>query len=316
MAAVVTMFFVKLQWKGKKLHHVNITILLRTQIYSQLNTQHMPIKILVTTDLSPNSKAGIRFAMQIANQSDTVLIFYHHIRLEKPTRWSEKQFFAYADEELKNATVKLGRFVDSVYNQSGNRRGKVQLAVSYGSSVDREIIDQAVNRKANYICMSTRGAGTFQRMVGTHTSYVLTHSPVPVFAIPKSFKQEPVSQILYASDLNGIQAEIRKVKSFADAIKARLSVLHYDDAHGDLTRKNFRQVAKQHSSARIKFYLEKYNWEKNLSDNLKITSRKYKPSLLVLFTDQDRSWYERMFFASRSAAVSFDTNKPVLVYPK
>jgi nucleotide-binding universal stress UspA family protein len=276
----------------------------------------MPIKILVTTDLSPNSKAGIRFAMQVANQSDSVLIFYHHIRLEKPVRWSGKQFLAYADEELKNATTKLGRFIDSIYNQSGNKRGKVQLAVSYGSSLDRDIIDQAVNRKVNYICMSTRGAGTFGRMVGTHTSYVLTHSPVPVFAIPKNFRQEPVSHILYASDLNGIQSEIKKVKAFADAMKARLSVLHYDDAHGDETRQEFRKVAKQHSAARVKFSLEKYNWEKNLSDNLKITSRKYKPSLLVLFTQQDRSWYERMFFASRSAAVSFDTNKPVLVYPK
>jgi nucleotide-binding universal stress UspA family protein len=283
---------------------------------SQLKVQDMPIKILVTTDLSANSRAGIRFAMQIANQTNAQLIFYHHIKLEKPVRWSQKQFLTYADEELKGAATKLGRFIDSIYSQSASRKGKIQLAISSGSSVEREIIDQAVSRKANFICMSTRGAGTFQRMVGTTTSYVLTHSPVPVLVIPKNFKQEAISHILYASDLNGIQNEVKKVKAFSDAIKAKLSVLHYDDAHGDETRQKFRQAAKQHRSSRVKFYLEKYNWEKNLSDNLKITSRKYRPSLLVWFTHQDRSWYERVFFASRSAAVAFDTNKAVLVYPK
>ena len=275
----------------------------------------MPIRILVTTDLSPYSKAGIRFAMQVANQSGAVLIFYHHIKIEKPTRWSEKQFRTYRETEVAEKEGKLKRFINTIYEQSGNS-GRFQCVVSPASSLDRDIIECAVNKKADFICMSTRGAGAFQRIVGTHTSYVLTHSPVPVFAIPKNFKPEPLSQILYASDLTGIQTEIKKVKRFADAIKARLTVLHFDDVHGVETRQKFRQVAKQHGSARVKFYLEGYNWEKDLSENLKMASRKFKPSMLVLFTQQDRSWYERVFFASKSASVSFDTNKPVLVYAK
>ncbi len=34
-------------------------------------------KILVTTDFSANSKAAIRFAIQLASQSDTALPFLH-----------------------------------------------------------------------------------------------------------------------------------------------------------------------------------------------------------------------------------------------
>ncbi|MBL0235932.1 MAG: universal stress protein [Saprospiraceae bacterium] len=47
-------------------------------------------KILATTDLSTNSKAGLRFAMQLADQLKCELIFYYAIEVLKPISWSSQ----------------------------------------------------------------------------------------------------------------------------------------------------------------------------------------------------------------------------------
>jgi len=44
--------------------------------------------------------------------------------------------------------------------------------------------------------------------------------------------------------------------------------------------------------------------------------RKFKPSIVVLFTKQNRDWFERLFLSSKSADISFDTKKPLLIIPK
>lgn len=42
-------------------------------------------KVLVTTDFSENSKAGIRFAIQWASQQRLSLIFVHVLHILRPT---------------------------------------------------------------------------------------------------------------------------------------------------------------------------------------------------------------------------------------
>lgn len=42
-------------------------------------------KILITTDFSSNSKAGLRFAIQMASQHNYSLTFFHSYHLLRPT---------------------------------------------------------------------------------------------------------------------------------------------------------------------------------------------------------------------------------------
>ena len=52
-------------------------------------------KILVTTDFSVNSKAGLKFAIQLASQHNYDLTFLHVYYIMKPTSWSKKTFEDY-----------------------------------------------------------------------------------------------------------------------------------------------------------------------------------------------------------------------------
>ena len=274
-------------------------------------------KILVTTDLSKNSKAGIRFAIQLASQRPLSLIFYQVIDVPKPTQWNDEKYNDLVKMQLKNAEIKLNRFVNAVYKQTGRRPGKYKCVVKTGILIGRDIIDYALKIRADFICMGTRGAGRIRRIMGTHTSSVLTHSPIPVLVIPKNYRRIPISHVLYSTDLDSLGSELKKVKKFADPIKARLSVLHYDYLYNlEEAQAKLNKIARKYQTHRIKFHFQKLQIEDALVKHLKKAIRKFKPSLVVLFTKQDRDWYERLFLSSKSAEASFDTTKPLLTFTK
>jgi nucleotide-binding universal stress UspA family protein len=185
-------------------------------------------KIMVTTDFSVNSKAGIRFALQLAKQTKSKLIFFHSQELPKPTRWSLEKYNTYAAVELKKTHARLRQFIDKISHQTGLKAREAQFVVAEGYKVDEAVIDFAKHTKANYICMSTRGAGALKKLIGTTASAILTTSPIPVIVVPKTYRVSPISHILYSSDFNNLHGEINRVAGFAKPMKARVSVYHYD----------------------------------------------------------------------------------------
>lgn len=277
----------------------------------------MAQKILVTTDLSGNSKAGIKFAIQLASQNGSTLVFYNMIELLKPTRWSESQYNDYVNKELASAQAKLMKFVDNEYKQAGVKHGKIQCVVEQGNNIVRSVIDYAQRIKANFICMSTRGAGVIKKFLGTNSSDILTHSPVPVFVIPKTYRKSRISQVMYSSDFDNLGPELKRVQAFAAPLKAKISVYHYDYLI-DLkeTRQKLKKVSDRFKGPGVKFNFQKLNIDKSLSTHLQSDIRKLKPSVVALFTKQNRDWYERVFLSSKSADLSFDTKTPLLVFRK
>jgi nucleotide-binding universal stress UspA family protein len=274
-------------------------------------------KIMVTTDFSVNSKAGIRFALQLAKQTKSKLIFFHSQELPKPTRWSVEKYNSYVAVELKKTHARLTKFVDTICHQTGLKAREAQFVVAEGYEVDRSAIDFAKHIKANYICISTRGAGALKKLIGTNASDILTTSPIPVIVVPKTYRVSPISHLLYSSDFNNLQGEINKVVGFAKPLKARVSVYHYDFLLPLKEEKmKLEKMAARHASKSVKFHFRKLHIENSLSHHLVNDIKKSRPSLVVLFTKQNRGWYERIFLSSKSAALSFDTKTPLLVFRK
>ena len=277
----------------------------------------MKNEILVATDFSANSRSGIRFAMQLASQHSMPLVFIHVIEPLIPTKWNSVQAKKHMEGEINETTDRLQQFVKSVYDECQMRPGKYECVVRYGSSVDHAIIDYAVERKVGFICMSTKGAGPLRRIVGTHTSSIIKQSPVPVFAIPRNYKRSLIKDIMYASVLESIQQEFRKVRRFAEMVDAKVNVLHYEDfVKIGKPRTVFDKIAMRYSSSNVKFYLKRFNWEQSLAQQLKKAIRRFAPSIIILFTKHDRTWYERLLFSSKSADVSYDSKRPILIFPK
>ena len=64
-------------------------------------------KILVTTDFSSNSKAGLRFAIQLASQHKYELTFFHSYYIMKPTSWNDETSAAYEKSEAEKMLAQL-----------------------------------------------------------------------------------------------------------------------------------------------------------------------------------------------------------------
>ncbi len=273
--------------------------------------------ILVSTDLSVNSKAGIRFAIQLTSQSRDSLVFFHSIPVLKPTRWSDARYEAYMKKEMDDSRRAVVDLVGDTYAKAGIRKPKIECVVRQSPEAGKAIIDYAKEIKASAICMSTRGAGRLKKLIGNHASEIITNSPIPAFVIPKSYRRTPVRNILYSSDLNDVAAELKQVKDLAKQLKATLSVLHYDYlADVDEARLKLEKVADRYESPGVKFYFEKLDltqpWSKQLLKDL----GKYKASLAVLFTNQKRGWFDKLFLSSKSTEVAYDSRIPLLVIPK
>lgn len=277
----------------------------------------MADNILVTTDLSNNSKAGIRFAIQLAAQRGSYLIFYYAMELLKPARWNDRKFKEYSRIETAAAEERLDRFVKDVYRRMGMKPGAYECVVEIASSAGKAIVNYARKRGVSFICISTHGAGRLRRLIGTHTSYVIKHSSVPVLAIPKNYRRTPLSHVLYASDLTNLKDELDHVKEFANSTASTVSVVHFDSyMRPEEMKERFEKLTKQYRRPGIEFHLRHYDWEKPLTTNLKRVTRQLKPSVVALFTKQDRNWFERMFLSSKSAEASFKTERPLLIFPK
>lgn len=277
----------------------------------------MDNKILIPTDFSVNSKAGIRFAIQLASQNKSSLVFYHCTELLKPASWSKEKYQSYVSKELESTQDTLFKFVSKVYHKIGITKPKFECTVQHGANVQWSIINYATEIKATAICMSTRGAGRFKKLIGTNASGILTTSLIPVFVIPKTYRRAPVRNILYASDLNNLRVELKQVRHFAMPLKAKISVYHYDYLLevGEI-KKKLGKVSAKFKSPDVLFNFKKLNMEQPFVQHLMKDVRRSKTSLTVLFTNQKRSWFDKLFLSSQSADVAFDSKVPLLVFSK
>jgi len=276
------------------------------------------MKILVTTDLSANSKSGLRFAIQLATQHKIDLTFFHSYYVMRPATWDDKTYSLFAKKEEVKIKNKLESFVKDVYSKMNLKPGKLKCVISHSMLPDSNIREFAEANKFNYICLGTRGAGTVRKIFGTNASNLIRFSSVPVIVVPSGYRPAKVNNILYASDLSNLENELKKVVAFAKPLKSKVELLHFVypsevvDAQGTLLNKAVKKFSKHD----IKLHLENINLEKNLITNIEGAIRKSKSSMLIMFTQQNRTFFERMFLPSNAYNYAFNVKVPFLVFNK
>jgi nucleotide-binding universal stress UspA family protein len=273
--------------------------------------------ILVTTDFSTNSKAAIRFALQLATQTPCSLVFYHSLPLMVPTGWSKEESVLYAQKELKKGKDQLGRFIKTTVKQSKMPDIPYEYEVEIDVNVDNAIIKYAEKIKADYICMSTRGAGILKKFIGTNASTLVNTSSVPVLVVPKNYRVKPITKVAYSSDFESIDHELTIVKVFAASLKAKVDVYHFHyEVHETHSKEVFTRIVNKYQSGNVTFHIPRLYLEYSLLENLQLTLKKDKPSILVMFTQQKKNWFERILFDSKTADMTFDISIPMLAIRK
>jgi len=276
------------------------------------------IKILVPTDFSTNSRAGLRFAIQWSSLQKSDLLFVHYFHTKRTSEWTDKEFKMHVAKDAVYYNKKLELFIRAIYTSTKTKPGKYVCLASYGLSADIAIMDYCRKHpEIGFICIATRGAGKIEKLLGTNTGNLTTRSSVPVITVPKNYRIKPIKHILYATDLRNYQEELKKVIALARPLSAQLSVLYLskqEDDLNDLTSMN-NQV-KEKLQYNIKLFIKDSSAASSLLKSLRKQIDKIKPSLIVMFTDQHRNFFQKLISPSKTEQISFGTKFPLLSYNK
>lgn len=259
-------------------------------------------KILVPTDFSSNSKPGIRFAIRMAARSKASLVFIHVISL---------------DSDVDKATLKLERFVQSVYHSMKLEAMDVFYEVVKGFKVDLTLLNYCEeNADINYLCIATRGASFLQKVLGTNTSNLIEKSSIPVIAVPRTYRVKPLHSILYATDLTNLENELEVLVNYARPKGLSIEVLHLSSPSTQELEKNLNDDLEIKLNYPITLKKVKYDNNDTLYQNIQKQVQKIKPSMLCLFSNNDRTFYEKVFLPSLTENISYHTSVPLLAYKK
>jgi len=273
-------------------------------------------KILVTTDFSINSKSAIYFAIQLAKQTPVSITFFHSYHILRPTSFSEAKFEAYEKSQTDKIELQLKDFIADLTKDSGISPDKFDSVIRESVVPDGNILNYAENGGFDYICMGTRGAGTIEKIFGTNTSHIINKSEIPVIAVPKDYESKPITHLLYASDLFSLENEINKVVSLAKPIQAKVEVLNFSFPSEMEENKSAKEKIEQLTDYPIDFHLQENDFQNTLVENIAKAVEKSHPSLLVMFTNQKKSIFEKLLFSSNSEDVAFNTKVPLLIFKK
>jgi len=276
------------------------------------------MKLLVTTDFSANSKGAIRFAQSLAKQSKNVsVIFYHSIHIMKPTRWSDTFFKSYQEEEIDRLIGALKRFIYASIGKDKENFFTIKFVVENCISTKKNIILYAEKNKIDFICIATQGAGMLRKVMGTHTSYIVTNSKVPIMVIPSHYKAKPLKRATYLSDFENVKKEALKIGKLSKEIMLQLEVLHYSSFA--LDKQTFEKSKKLFNTKEfesIKLTIQKNNLELSLVERVTEHVLKSKINLLIMFTKREKGFFETLFLPSKTAELTYTTKIPVLIFSK
>jgi len=276
------------------------------------------LKILIPTDFGRNSRSGMRFAIQWAKQQKARLIFFHVACIPHLTRWSEKQYQSYRLEELNLRQRRLHHMAAGALTRADAHDQPYDCIIVEGISPEITLLDYCREHKdIDLICMGTRGAAGLQKLWGTHAGNVMTHSPAPVIVVPKGYRAKAITQLLYATDLNHYQEELEKIVPLAHHLRADLHILHLVGPDERVPDKNlFEKVLNHEFHIETHIHLEVMDETRSVAANIHKFIQRTKPSLVVMFTDQQRSLFEKIFYPSKAESFAFRTHTPLLAYSK
>jgi nucleotide-binding universal stress UspA family protein len=157
-------------------------------------------KILAPTDLSEPSRAGVRYALELAASEGAEVIVYHVVRYNEtaPYYGLEDGFLIGSqlptvDEILEQDHRLLDKFLRDNFADL-LPKAKVRYEVTIGSACDK-IIEKAEEENADMIVMSTHGrTGILNALIGSVAERVVRLAVCPVLTV-RPRKEKAAKQV-------------------------------------------------------------------------------------------------------------------------
>ena len=269
-------------------------------------------KIVVPIDFSENSEHALKCALRWTEKWDSEVELVHVIppyvdgmNPESALVMAEQQNIL-----MQSAEKNMQEFVARA-SQNASRIKSVVLLGDPGLT----ICSEAEEAGADMIMMGATGIhGLLDKLFGSVSSVVATHSKVPVLLIPVRTEEISLRKIVYASDYSSASlSNIFYIMRLAHQYDGRVDFIHV--SHSPPEEESIKEIKlKQlleeiHPSARYRF---------DIIDRHEVADALYdyaaqQQADLVVTVHKSRDFWQRIVERSLSGKLAFEAKMPVLV---
>ncbi|NJM25401.1 MAG: universal stress protein [Bacteroidia bacterium] len=148
--------------------------------------------------------------------------------------------------------------------------------------------------------------------MGSNTASMIEISHVPVLAVPELAQFKNFKNIIYATDLQHVEKELKALAPYVEKFGSTVHMIHVASS----------QKAVADSEAKLDKVVQKGGYEnilvrvlvnKSVDEALQEYVNKMKPDLLTLFA-HPHSFYEKLFDRSITRKMAFQSKIPLLAF--
>lgn len=275
-------------------------------------------KILCPTDFSDTAKNAVIYANEVARKCNGELIFIHTYYF--PPIASDVQ--PYIDPELNRYTDTESR--NMLETLCGEMRKDTRNAnISYGYIVKNGFIIDELKRvveenKIDMVIMGTKGAsGMDEIFFGSVSASVVEGIKCPVIVVPNAYQYQPISQIVYATDLKNEETElINYVVDFAKMFNSHVAFLNIQAKEPE-NAKDIISYALSHLINSTEYNELSFHVieDKEVIKGINSFAQERKAELLVMGTYK-RNMFQKIISGSLTKKMTNHSNIPVLALHK
>lgn len=274
--------------------------------------------ILVPTDFSKNAMTALRYAIRLASVTNASLYVLHCFQFSSYKHLaseSEEQRNLVIEQIGKEQLAKLQKHVHEAYKSLGAAvKPSTELKAEFNPLIVEETIRVGQKIKAGLIVMGTHGATGVQKILfGSNTANMVAKSPLPVLAIPESYRYRRLKKLLFCSDLSHIKSELQKVTAFAKELSATVELLHVDYNDGSHLIALAQKAIQQYADTSVKLVIERAQPGNLLLDEIRSYAAKTRPQCMVMFTKEHGFWY-KLFANSLAEEIASALPVPLLSF--
>jgi nucleotide-binding universal stress UspA family protein len=275
------------------------------------------MNFIVPTDFSINAKIAAKYAMLLAQATNADIRLLHIIDPpligtdQREARYKEKVSLAKAE-----AAIELEKLCTELNEESISIKCDYVIRVAERSS--EIIVSAALNNKADFIVMGTRGAGAIKKIIlGSNTASVIEDSPIPVFVIPEEVSFLNPKKIVFASRFHNSDVQAIKQLSFiASAFNAELIIVHFfenkkdKEAGSSIMATFLARIREVITYPKITCHtFENENAQKGIEKFIDVVHAD-----IIALSTKNRNPIEKLFSRSMTKDMSFHSKIPLLAF--
>lgn len=271
------------------------------------------VNILVPTDLSDLSKIAVQYAIKIANKLGGTVTLLHVINIIQPTRATMRLQLKSLEKDLVDtAKEDLDIFVRDVSKQLKISE-PIKVKVVKGANFNDTIKKEAKKLRTGLIVMGTRGASGLRKYVmGSNTTSVIEVSHVPVLAVPELGDFKNFKNVVYATDLQHTQQELKTLIPYLEKFGSKVHLIHVTSSLKEVSNLE-KKISAIVEKAGMQNVICKVMVNKKIDEAIEHYVSVSNADLLAMFT-HDLSFFEKLFDRSMTRKMAFHSKIPLLAF--